>query len=530
MATTKKTTTKQAADKKPKTAAAKKTAVKTTGIKPNKTARAAKKPGGKSVLFTAGEAGPFIRSGGLGDVMEALPQALVKLGADARVMVPLYLEVPEKIKSTMKFLGSVHVPLAWRFVYCGVFMLVRDGVTYYFLDNEYYFKRDGLYGHYDDAERYAFFSKACLEVLKLIDFYPDIINANDWHSALVPVFLDADYRNAEGYQNIKTVFTIHNIEFQGKYGKEVLKDILGLPEGLESWVEYENYVNFMKGGIERANAVSTVSQTYAREIREPFYSYGLHHILNTRSYKIAGIINGIDTTLYDPKTDPALWKNYSIKTAADKEINKRELLKFVGLPYCEEGKEAPPVCRGQKMPLIGMVTRLTEQKGLDLVLRVIDDLLAKDVQLIVLGKGDWRYENALKEVQQRYENKFRVLINFSKDLAGKIYAGSDIFLMPSKFEPCGLSQMIAMRYGTIPVVREVGGLKDTVQPFNPLTKTGLGFTFYGYNAYDMLDAICRAVSSYYIKDEWNALIQNTMSSDFGWEASAKKYLELYDKL
>lgn len=473
----------------------------------------------KKVLFVASEAGPFIRSGGLGDVAGALPKALNDLNTDTRVILPLYYDIPDSFRSTMKYLGSVYVALSWRHLYCGLFSYVFDGVTYYFIDNEYYFKRNGIYGHYDDAERFAFFSKAVLECLRLIDFIPDVIHANDWHTALVPVFLDAFYRGIPEYQNIKTVFTIHNIEFQGKYGKEINQDILGLPDSFKSIIEYGSCVNFMKGAIESSNMVTTVSPSYAKEIMDRYYSYGLDSILKKRSFKLKGIINGIDTNLYSPKNDQALFKNYSYETIEDKQENKQGLLKMFNMEYIGE------------TPLIGMVTRLTEQKGLDLLIARLDAILANNnVQMIVLGKGDWKYENILQEYQYKYPNKLKVIINFSTDIANKIYAGCDMFLMPSKFEPCGLSQLIAMNYGTIPIVRRTGGLNDTVQGFNPTDLTGNGFTFYSYNADDMYDAITRAIGTFYCKREWNALVANAMYGDFSWKTSAKQYLELYKSI
>lgn len=473
----------------------------------------------KSVLFVASEAGPFIRSGGLGDVAGALPRALNDLNVDARVILPLYYDIPDSFRSTMKYLGSVYVALSWRYLYCGLFSYVFNGVTYYFIDNEYYFKRNGIYGHYDDAERFAFFSKAVLECLRLVDFIPDVIHSNDWHTALVPVFLDAFYRGIPEYQNIKSVFTIHNIEFQGKYGKEINQDILGLPDSFKSIIEYGTCINFMKGAIECCNAVTTVSPSYANEIMDRYYSYGLDAILKTRSFKLKGIINGIDTKLYSPANDVALFKNYTYETIENKYENKLGLLKMFDME-----------CR-ETTPLIGMVTRLTEQKGMDLLIARLDSILANnDVQMIILGKGDWKYENILQEYQYKYPNKLKVIINFSTDIANKIYAGSDLFLMPSKFEPCGLSQLIAMNYGTIPIVRRTGGLNDTVQGFSPVDLSGNGFTFYSYNADDMYDAISRAIGTFHCKREWNALIANAMYGDFSWENSAKQYLDLYNSI
>ncbi|MDR1906344.1 MAG: glycogen synthase GlgA [Clostridiales bacterium] len=472
------------------------------------------KAGGLKILFAASEAGPFIRSGGLGDVAASLPKALKKNGNDIRVILPLYADIDWSLKQKLKYVGSVYVPLSWRRQYCGVFETQCDGVTYYFIDNEYYFKRSGIYGHFDDAERFAFFSKAILESMRVTGFYPDILHANDWQTALTPVFLDVFYRFEE-YKNIRTVFTIHNIEFQGKYGLNIGDDIIGIDKGALKLVEYDRCVNFMKGAIETANAVTTVSETYAKEILDPFYSYALEGILKQRQYKLSGIINGIDTDVYNPTTDKSLKKNFDFLTIDGKSENKKSLLEMICLPY-EESR-----------PLIGMVTRLTAQKGMDLVAKVADDILSKNVSLVVLGKGDWKYETMLKDLENNYPNKLKVIIGFSLDVASKIYGGADFLLMPSKFEPCGLSQMIAMRYGTVPIVREAGGLKDTVEAYNFMNETGNGFTFKSYNAYDMLDAINRAFDVYYKKDEFKKVIKNAMSSDFSWAESARKYEELY---
>ena len=468
------------------------------------------------VLFATSEAYPFIKTGGLGDVAGALPSELVKLGVDARVILPYYSDIADKYKSTMSYIGNLSVPVAWRNQYCGVFEQTVGGVKYYFIDNEYYFKRTGIYGFYDDAERFAFFSRAILEVLWLIDFYPDVLHANDWHTALVPVYLDAYYIQREEYKNIKTLFTIHNIEFQGKYGREILLDVVGLKKEKESILDYAGLVNFMKGAIESSNAVTTVSQSYAKEILDPFYSYGLEGILRERSYKISGVVNGIDVNLYNPSKDKALFAKFDKKNISGKLDNKKGLCSMLNIAYSEN------------TPIIAMITRLTEQKGMDLVMRVIEDILSRDVQLIVLGTGDWRYETKLRDIESRYPEKMKALITFSSDLANKIYASSDMFLMPSKFEPCGLSQMIAMRYGTIPIVRETGGLRDTVIPFDG--DNGTGFTFYSYNAYDMLGAIDRAISVYNDKDNWAKLIKNAMSADFSWKKSAKEYVKIYEKL
>lgn len=467
------------------------------------------------ILFTASEALPFIRTGGLGDVAGALPKTLCEMGHDCRVILPLYEEIPAEYRQTMRFVGSTFVDLSWRRQYCGVFEYSFNGVTYYFIDNEYYFGRKGLYGHFDDGERFAFFSKAVLEAATVTGFYPEIIHANDWHTALVPVFLDVFYRGISGYRDTKTVFTIHNIEFQGKYNRILMSDILGLPADSESIVECDGVVNYMKGGIERANIVTTVSKTYAEELKEPFYAYGLDSILSARGYKIHGVLNGIDTDVHNPMKDTNLFKNYSARSLKRRVENKKNLCELLDLPYSEE------------RPMIAMISRLTEQKGLDLLAAVADDLLAADIQLVVLGKGDWKYETLLKSCEKRFSSKVRAVINFSSDLASKIYGAADMFLMPSKFEPCGLGQMIAMTYGAVPIVRETGGLKDTVEPFNPVSQKGTGFTFKTYNAYDMLDAIWRALGIYFNKPVWEVLQKNAMKQDFSWKTSAKEYEELY---
>ncbi len=469
------------------------------------------------VLFAAAEAGPYIRTGGLGDVAQALPLALTAKDQDTRVILPLYSDIAEKYSATLTFVGSVIVPLGWRQQYAGLFTDVVDGVRYYFVDNEYYFNRKGIYGFFDDGERFAFFSKAILELMPIMDFYPNVLHCNDWQTGLIPVMLDCYYRGIEAYQNIKTLVAIHNIEFQGNMDPYVIGDVFGIPSSHARVVEYKNNANMLKAGIERANKVVTVSPTYANEILSPFFSYGLEDILYARKYKLSGIVNGIDTVMYNPQKDKALFKNFSLRTRKNKAENRYGLQKMMGLPV------------GDK-PLIGMVTRLTSQKGIDLVLHVFDEIMRHDVQMVILGTGDWKYENALRELQARYPDKLAVSINFSQDIANKIYGSSDMFLMPSKFEPCGLSQMIAMRYGSVPIVRETGGLKDTVEPFNPTNMTGVGFTFKSYDAYDMLDAINRAIGTFYNKEEWDKVVSNAMKVDSSWNVSADAYIKLYESL
>ena len=469
------------------------------------------------VLFVASEALPFIASGGLGDVAGSLPQALRKRLIGCRVVMPLYATIPQEMRDSMHFIASLSVPVAWRRQYCGIFEAKANGVTYYLLDNQYYFKRDTIYGHYDDAERFAFFSRAVLEMLPYIDFHPDIIHCNDWQSALTPVYYSLMYAHREGYQNIKTLFTIHNIQYQGVYGKEILEDVLGIAQRDEALLEYDGDVNFMKGAIECANRVSTVSPSYAQEILDPWYSHGLDTILNQRSWKLSGILNGIDTISYDPATDQSLFTNYSAEDPAGKMSNKLGLQEYMGLPVRED------------VPLMGMVSRLVSHKGLDMVKAVLDELLeTTDIQVVVLGSGDWEYENFFREAAARHPGKLAIRIGFVPDLARKIYAGSDLFLMPSKSEPCGLSQMGALRYGSIPIVRETGGLRDSIKDSGD--GEGNGFTFANYNAHEMLHTIRRALEGYQNQEGWAMLVKRALECDCSWGRSANAYIRLYKSM
>lgn len=466
------------------------------------------------VLFSVSEALPFAATGGLADVAGSLPAALNALGADCRVVMPLYADIPSELREKLQFKTSFNVPVSWRQQYCGVFEGEFGGIHYYLLDNEFYFKRSGLYGHYDDAERFAFFSKAVLEMLEYVDFKPDIIHANDWHTALVPIYFNAFYRGLEGFSHMRTVFTIHNVQYQGKYGREVASDVMGLPDFIRPAVEFDGCVNLMKGAMMLADAVTTVSPTYAKELEYGYFAYGLDSIVRLISGKMHGILNGIDTNLYDPAADCALFANYSKERPAKKATNKAELQKLVGLP---QDKEAM---------LIGIVSRLTEQKGVDLIEFVLSEMLSDHVQLAVLGKGDDKYESFFCEMERRFPGKVAVDIGFDQDLAHKIYAGSDIILMPSKMEPCGLAQMIAMRYGSIPVVRETGGLKDSVVDYGD--EGGTGFTFQSFNAHDMLGAVRRAECLFAQKTAWRSLVRRAMKRDSSWEQPAKEYLALYE--
>ena len=465
-------------------------------------------------LFCTSEALPFAASGGLGDVAGSLPHALRNRLIGCRVVMPLYDEIPKELKDSMRFVTSLSIPVSWRRQYCGVFEARYGGVIYYLLDNQYYFKRKGLYGHYDDAERFAFLSRASLEMLKYIDFKPDIIHANDWQTALVPVYYSLFYSHDEWYSGIKTVFTIHNIQYQGKYGLEVVEDIVGIPNDKISVIEFDGCANFMKGAIETANRVTTVSPTYAMEIMDPWYAHNLDPILRERSWKVSGILNGIDVDNYNPATDKDLYENYSLDDILGKAENKRALQERLGLNIDPD------------VPLVGMVTRMVAHKGLDLVKAALDQLMnEEDIQFVILGSGDWEYETFFREMQNKYQGRLNASFGFVPELSRKIYAGSDIFLMPSKSEPCGLSQMIALRYGTIPVVRETGGLKDSIHDSGD--GEGNGITFKNYDPMDMMNAVKRALKGYKNKEGWNILVKRAMQSDNSWGKSANEYIRLY---
>lgn len=469
------------------------------------------------VLYCTSEARPFIATGGLADVAGSLPQALRLRLIGCRVVLPLYEDIPQELRDSMKFLTSLSVPVAWRRQYCGVFEAKYGGVIYYLIDNQYYFKRHGIYGHYDDAERFAFLSRAALEMLPYIDFHPDVIHCNDWQTALVPVYYSVFYAGNDWYKGIKTVLTIHNIQYQGKYGKELVEDVLGIPKNDTPILEYDDCVNLLKGGIECANKVTTVSPTYAQEILDPWFSHGLDTILNERSWKLCGILNGIDTVSYDPATDADLYANYSAEVPEDKVKNKTALQERLGL------------AKSGETPLIGMVTRMVSHKGLDLVKEVLEQLMDEtEVQFVILGSGDWEYETFFREMQGKFSGRLCACFGFVPELSRKIYAASDIFLMPSKSEPCGLSQMIALRYGAVPVVRETGGLKDSIHDSGD--GEGNGFTFQIYNSDDMLQAVHRALEGYASREGWAVLTERAMKCDFSWGHSANEYIRLYREL
>ena len=465
----------------------------------------------KKIVFLGSEAAPFIATGGLADVLGSLPKALAKdKSLDVSVILPLYSSINQEYRAKFKFLTNFNVSVSWRYQYCGVFYYEHEGVKFYFIDNEFYFKREGnIYGFYDDAERFAFFSRAALDTIARLNIYPDVLHCNDWQTAA------SMYYGDENFRKIKTVFTIHNIEYQGIFNMECYDDLFGFPESIKNFVEFNFCVNLMKGAIEMTDIVSTVSPTYAEEIKSPFFAHDLEGIINRNAHKLHGILNGIDVDYYNPETDKYLFKNYNINDLSGKAVCKAELQKMLGLPVRED------------VPVIAIISRLVSHKGLDLVKAVIESLLASDVQVVILGKGETSYENFFKNVSENYKGKCATIIAYNQDLSRKIYSGADLFLMPSKMEPCGLSQMIASRYATVPIVRETGGLNDSIKAYTG--ETGNGFTFRDYNAHDMLYVINEAIRTFKDKEAWKDVQHRAMSTDFSWNGLASKYLDLYNK-
>lgn len=468
------------------------------------------------ILYVGGEALPYASTGGLGDVLGSLPAALKAYSPedDVRMVMPLHSKISPAWREKMTKIGEFTVQLAWRCQYCGVWMLEKDGVTVYFIDNEYYFKRSRLYGEYDDGERYAYFSLAVMEMMEKINFIPDILHANDWQAALTVLYSKIRYP----HYGIKTVYTIHNIEYQGIYGKDIMSEVFALPDSSMSLMEFDGCVNLTKGAIVACDRLTTVSQRYSEELRSAYFAAGLESILGENAYKSCGIVNGIDIAYYDPMNDPDMIGpkfGAQYKLFSNKLLNKTALQAKLGLPVDET------------IPMIAMITRLVSHKGVDLVKHVIDQVLGDNVQLVVLGTGNEEFENFFTYLEGRYPDKVRALIRFDKKLSKQIYAAADLFLMPSKSEPCGLSQMIASRYAAIPIVRETGGLYDTIKAYNPETGEGNGITFYAYNAHEMLSAIRRALDIWRDEATRKKLIRNVVNVDFSWNASAKKYAELY---
>lgn len=474
------------------------------------------------VVFASAEAAPFVKTGGLGDVAGSLPRALVAAGADVIVMVPKYGTIASEYTDRMEHVADFYVSLGWRNEYCGLERLVIDGVTYLFIDNERYFKRDYPYGFFDDGERFAFFSKAVTESLQHLPegFQCDVLHCNDWHTALAPVFLREFYQGLPLYERVKTVFSIHNIAFQGQYADTILNDILGMahiPNAARQLRCDERSINYMQGALDYSDAITTVSPSYAWEIQTPEYGEGLDGILRRRSNVLSGILNGIDTDAWNPATDPMIHANYSASDMSGKKACKAALQEELGLEVRDD------------RPLMVMVTRLTRQKGMDLVTYALDRILSGGVQVAVLGTGD--YEEPMRYFANKYPGTCAARITFDNALSHRMYAGADMFLMPSLFEPCGLSQMIAMRYGTLPVVRETGGLRDTVAPYNQFTGEGTGFTFANFNGDEMGDAVFRGARLYWDDHAaWDQLVQNAMAADFSWVRSADEYMNLYHNL
>ena len=473
------------------------------------------------IVFASAECAPFVKTGGLGDVAGSLPAALVRAGAEVIVMVPKYATIKDEYKAQMEHFSDFYVSLGWRNEYCGLEKLERDGVTYMFIDNERYFARDYPYGFFDDGERFAFFSKAITESLQHLPagFECDILHCNDWQTALAPVFLREFYQGLPLYDRVKTVFSIHNVAFQGQFSDTVMEDILGvahIPAAASQLRCDACSVNYMLGALRYADAITTVSPTYANEIQTPEFGEGLDGVLRERSYALQGILNGIDVAGFDPATDKRIAANYTVEDRSGKAVCKAKLQEELGLEVRDD------------RPLMVMVTRLTRQKGLDLVMYALDRILAGGVQVAVLGTGDRDYEDGLRYFQDKYPGTMAARIEFDPALSQRMYAAADMFLMPSKFEPCGLSQIIAMRYGTLPIVRETGGLKDTVIPYNEFTGEGTGFSFSNFNGDEMGDAVFRAARLFWDnRDAWNQLVTQAMSQDFSWTRSADKYLDLY---
>jgi len=472
------------------------------------------------VMFAVSECVPFIKSGGLADVAGSLPKELVKQGTEVTIIMPKYRDIPEKLLKDLEKVMDFRVQVGWRNQYCGIEKLEQDGITFYFIDNEYYFKRPGLYGYFDDGERFSFFNRAVLESLSYLSYYPDIIHCHDWHTAMIPFLLNVDYKWRREYSQIKTVFTIHNLQFQGIMPRGALGDMLNLNDDYFTTDQLEFYgnVNFMKAALIASDKITTVSPTYMNEIQTDYYGEKLNQLLHLRQSDLNGIINGIDEEVYNPATDDVIIQKYSNTNISGKVQNKLEVQKLFGL------KEDASI------PMISMITRLTSQKGLELVRHVFHEIMEEDVQFLVLGTGDAEFENFFREMEFKYPDKCKAYIGFDESLAHKIYAGADLFLMPSKFEPCGLGQLIALQYGNIPIVRETGGLNDTVFSYNELTNSGNGFSFTNFNAHDMLYTIRRALQFYHDKDVWSTIVKNAMTMDNSWAQSAFKYNQLYAEL
>lgn len=514
-----KTTTPKTASKKTSTQTAAKTVKTTKKVDENKTV-AQPVTVRKKILFVASEAQPFCATGGLADVCGSLPKEIKRQdpSIDIRTIIPLYSNIPYCFRKDFKYIGNIYVTLSWRKEYCGVFEYELDGIKYYFIDNEKYFKRDGgEYGYFDDGERFSFFSKGVLEILPTINFFPDIIHVNDWQAALIPTYLKT-MNFDDRYRNIRTVLTIHNILYQGRYGKEILTDVLGIDQRYAGILTYDNDTNILKGAIVTADKIITVSPTYAEEIKTPEHSNGLFDIVRQNAYKLRGILNGLDYDFYNPETDKVIYANYGVKNMANKAKCKELLQKEMGLEIAPE------------KPILAFCSRMNIHKGFELIKSCIERIInEEDVQFVGVGSGEREYEDFFRYLNNKYPGKVHVSLGYSLEIGKKIYSGADIYLMPSLSEPCGLSQLVASRYGVIPIVRETGGLKDTIRDFG-CEGGGNGYTFASANAGDLEYSIKRAISDYHNKPDWKKKVEKVMKIDFSWKNTANQYIEVYNEL
>lgn len=470
------------------------------------------------ILYAATECAPFIKTGGLGDVMGALPNQIATMGNEVGVILPLYEDIPAEFKEKLEYWGNFTVPVGWRNQYCGIFALSQNEVTYLFVDNEYYFKRPGVYGYYDDGERFAFFQQAVIMMMERFNWIPDILHCNDYHTAFIPFLLREKWGFVQAYQGIKTILTIHNLQFQGQFNASSLPELFDLSyEWFDNGTVRQNGdVNWMKTGILYANKVTTVSPTYAREIQTADFGWGLDSVLRMVADKVSGILNGIDYQKFNPATDPTIPTHYSAKFPRGKHKDKQALQERLNLTVSKD------------VPIIGLVSRLTAQKGCQLLVEELDNILQMNVQVVLLGNGDSYYEDCFREIAERHPHNFRLILAFDPQLAQLIYAGADTFLMPSAFEPCGLSQLVSLRYGTLPIVHQVGGLADTIWAYNPTTHEGTGFGFEAYSGFYMVECIKQMLDVYHQPEIWKQMMQTAMKSDFSWKESALLYQQLYE--
>jgi starch synthase len=471
-----------------------------------------------NILFVSAEAEPFAKTGGLGDVIGSLPKELLNYGVDARVIMPLYQSIKGRFKNSLILINEFFVQLSWRKQYCALYVIDHEGIRFYFIDNDQYFGRERYYGYYDDGERFAFFSKAVLEAMNQMDFQPDVLHCNEWQTALVPVYLKTDYKAMKNYKAIRTVLTIHNIEYQGIFDLNIAGDLFGITDEDRHLIEDQGHINILKGGIVCCDKLTTVSPTYAAELKHHFYARGLEHIIRENESKFYGIINGIDRVLWNPETDPIIAQNYNSRSPNRKKANKLALQEQLGLRLDPD------------IPIIAMIGRLVAHKGLDMVKSKFDQIMSEDIQFVMLGTGEPEYEQFFIQKAEQYHGRASATIHFSKDLSNKIYASAQFFLMPSMIEPCGIAQMLALRYGTIPIVRETGGLKDSIKAFDPITGEGNGVTFHDYADVEMLAAIKRALTYFRDSNLWKKMVRNAFRSDFSWKMPGLAYIDLYKSL